>query len=110
MSDKLKLCPFCGSYAERNDNLSKSVEGVIGCTKCGAGAFISDWNNRPIEDALQEQIDGMRQRLQTVINQICLYQMTFQNDSERDKGVRLGTHAAKEILKSWFPELNEEKK
>lgn len=57
---ELNLCPFCGGEVRRDDSKSKSVEGVIWCDRCSFGAFISDWNNRPIEDSLQAEIDRLR--------------------------------------------------
>lgn len=49
---ELKPCPFCGGKAEQYVSLSYSIERSVGCTECGADAVGSDWNTRPIEDAL----------------------------------------------------------
>ena len=56
-----KHCPFCGGKASRNDDLTEGVEGVVFCERCGAAAFISEWNHRvpsPEAEALAEAADG----------------------------------------------------
>ena len=45
-SQKLLPCPFCGGEAQRNDELTKGVEGAVACTDCGAATFASWWNTR----------------------------------------------------------------
>ena len=65
MIERLKRCPFCGSEAEFNSD--EFGEGVC-CKSCGAtlhnGVYgeegrklaSADWNARPIEDKLHEEI------------------------------------------------------
>ena len=65
MTENLKSCPFCGSEAEFNPD--EFGEGVC-CKSCGAtlhnGVYgeegrklaSADWNARPIEDKLQEEL------------------------------------------------------
>lgn len=43
---ELRDCPFCGHGAERRDELTKGVEGVVACVECGAANFASQWNTR----------------------------------------------------------------
>ncbi len=60
---ELKLCPFCGSNkARRNDLYNwKAV-----CLDCGAESPYEQWNNRPIEKALQVEIDRLRGVIQDI--------------------------------------------
>jgi BMFP domain-containing protein YqiC len=46
----IKACPFCGfdTICEENH--------LIICLNCGTSNHISEWNTRPIEDALQARI------------------------------------------------------
>lgn len=68
MSNKLKPCPFCGHTEIRNHNCKTE------CSYCGARVeFVEladcydklnakdrpDWNDRPIEDALQASITSL---------------------------------------------------
>ena len=62
---KLKPCPFCGGEAEIIDD---AMGAISRCRRCGAengngvygeGGYklaVKDWNSRPIEDDLNEQI------------------------------------------------------
>lgn len=62
---KLKPCPFCGGEAEIIDDAMGTISR---CQRCGAenrnGVYgdgghklaVKDWNSRPIEDDLNEQI------------------------------------------------------
>lgn len=68
MTENLKRCPFCGSEAEFNSD--EFGEGVC-CKYCGAtmhnGVYgeegrklaSADWNARPIEDKLHEEIENL---------------------------------------------------
>ena len=61
MSDELKACPFCGGSNTTLDYYEISGPQELGtivvCNECGASAkSIVDWNNRPIEDALNARI------------------------------------------------------
>ena len=52
---ELKPCPFCGS----NDIVYEEALSVTYCNDCGGEldeGFGSDWNTRPIEDALNARI------------------------------------------------------
>lgn len=66
MTENLKRCPFCGSESEFNSD--EFGEGVC-CKSCGAtihnGVYgeegrklaSADWNDRPIENELNEKIE-----------------------------------------------------
>ena len=68
MTENLKRCPFCGGEAEFNSD--EFGEGVC-CKSCGAtmrnGVYgeegktlaSADWNARPIEDKLHEEIEEL---------------------------------------------------
>ena len=58
MSKELKPCPFCGKVPDLPTDGSKN----IGCmnktcfSHYGEGTTPNDWNNRPLEDALDKRI------------------------------------------------------
>ena len=65
MSEELRPCPFCGSeafYIKIMGNYEKPHE--IYCSKCDGAItegrsekqVVTNWNTRPIEDALQSRI------------------------------------------------------
>ena len=55
MSEELKPCPFCGSSKIKSHDYG-NVELLYRCEDCGGEHFHSNWNTRPIEDALQARI------------------------------------------------------
>ena len=58
----LKPCPFCGG----NDIVYEEALSVTYCNDCGGEldeGFGSDWNTRPIEDALQSRIAELEKDL-----------------------------------------------
>ena len=68
MTEILKRCPFCGNEAEFNsDEFGEGVcckscgatmrNGVYG--ECGRKLASADWNARPIEDELHEEIKNL---------------------------------------------------
>jgi Lar family restriction alleviation protein len=66
---ELKPCPFCGESAEhRSDFFSDAIEHWIVCDTCGARSSLeeeevhvfSNWNHRPVEDALRAAITVLR--------------------------------------------------
>jgi len=63
MSEELKACPFCGG----NDIVYEEALSVTYCNDCGGEldeGFGSDWNTRPIEDALQAENERLKEELQ----------------------------------------------
>jgi Zn ribbon nucleic-acid-binding protein len=52
----LKPCPACGSLAQRNDKLTDGVEGAVECSKCSFVALVTDWNSRPHENQIIQDI------------------------------------------------------
>ena len=71
MNDELKPCPFCGS-----DNVHNTKSGKWWTTTCwncsvSTEAYLDEvgppkcWNNRPIEDNLRTELDGLKAALRT---------------------------------------------
>ena len=63
MSEELRPCPFCGG----NDIVYEEALSVTYCNDCGGEldeGFGSDWNTRPIEDALQAENERLKEELQ----------------------------------------------
>jgi len=59
MPDALKPCPFCGKAAT-NAGFTK-IPDVASCLSCSTGTkLISDWNRRPLEDALRAENAAMK--------------------------------------------------
>jgi Restriction alleviation protein Lar len=54
-------CPFCGGKAERNDKLTKGVEGVVACSECGAATFASQWNTRTDAERLAAAEEALKE-------------------------------------------------
>lgn len=65
MNDKLNPCPFCGgdditvdyretTMFERND--------YVHCNHCGSSAKLKNWNDRPIECEMSEEIVNLQSR------------------------------------------------
>lgn len=70
MSSELKPCPFCGCK-----EISVYETSLIGrdlklCTYCGGGADDNEWNSRPIEDALKEQIAKIQEDNRHLVEQM----------------------------------------
>lgn len=62
MSDELKACPVCGGKPGVSHELS--VDDHVSCANpdCwlyGLGFHIDDWQNRPLEDALQARVEEL---------------------------------------------------
>jgi len=51
---ELKPCPFCGNKKPWRE--FPSGPSTIECEECGGYTTYDDWQNRPIEDALREQV------------------------------------------------------
>ena len=71
MTENLKRCPFCGSEA-RVERINLGKEGLfrVICPECLTGTThlqeeeknaVAEWNSRPIEDALQKELDESRE-------------------------------------------------
>ena len=67
---ELKKCPFCGGEADYTQILGNY--GRVYCFTCDGGiregrskdGVIHNWNNRPIEDALQAENEWLKEELQ----------------------------------------------
>jgi len=55
--NELKPCPFCGHKLIRLNPIDTSI---AGCKKCYSFNQIPLWNTRPIEDALNNQIEKLK--------------------------------------------------
>ena len=90
MTEILKRCPFCGSESEFNSD--EFGEGVC-CKSCGAtihnqvyveeGKKVAstEWNTRPIEDKLHEEIEKLemenkrlREALEVILDEAQKYE------------------------------------
>ena len=73
MSEELKPCPFCGGEARliHLNDVNKYVE----CVDCNAESALYDrriqaieaWNNRPIEDEKDREIERLKHKLNNII-------------------------------------------
>jgi len=61
MVTELKPCPFCGGaiIIEGNEE--------VWCDYCGVLTSATDWNTRPIEDALRVQLEKVEDILREII-------------------------------------------
>lgn len=73
MKEQLKPCPSCG--AKNTDNVTLISELYDAdkykygkCFQCGIRMY--DWNKRPIEDALQAELNQLRKDNQALVEQI----------------------------------------
>ena len=62
MSEKLKPCPFCGNRPSASNELSREI--LVSCSNplCPAswyGMPVDVWNNRYVEDKLEEQMNRL---------------------------------------------------
>jgi len=67
-TDELKRCPFCGK-AQMTDEERGDVIPYRGrprrCDWCGCTSS-QDWNTRPLEDALQDEIQRLRKQIEVM--------------------------------------------
>lgn len=66
MNEELKPCPFC----ECDD--MEVTDGIVRCHSCGTYAFLSEWNDRPIESSLLESNADLRRYLSILVDSMCL--------------------------------------
>lgn len=66
MSEELKLCSTCGSPAERvwdpEEELVKCSNEASSCHNSLYAMYVSEWQNRPIEDALRGRAEAAEVR------------------------------------------------
>lgn len=63
MSEELKPCPFCGKDAETDGGLAWCSD-VGNCSLEDINMDIHQWNNRPLEDALTDERDALKAKLE----------------------------------------------
>ena len=65
MTDELKPCPFCG----KNDSCYVDFDSTCyECQSCGAMCnSLDDWQSRPLEAALQAQVDRLSDAIQEIL-------------------------------------------
>ena len=64
MSEELRPCPFCKTYAGLSDMLPyENHSGYVRCNNCGAQTPFDAWNTRPIEDASNARIAKLEAEL-----------------------------------------------
>lgn len=99
---KLKPCPFCGGEAEIIDDAMGTISR---CRRCGAengnGVYgagghklaVKDWNSRPIEDDLNEQIGRFKKyaaALEKEVKNLRAALETILDASQKDDACILG--------------------
>ncbi len=79
MSEELKPCRKCGSQnMEFMGGFSKGKYGIIICMRCynvgsateSRDEAIKEWNTRPIEDALREENERMRNAIEEMRKEV----------------------------------------
>ena len=116
MTENLKRCPFCGGESEFNSD--EFGEGVC-CKSCGAtlhnGLYgeegrklaSADWNARPIEDKLHEEIEELEEENKRLREALEFYANTdvyeyydkYESTAIQNEGGQKAREALKELLK-----------
>ena len=65
MMDKLPACPFCGKPSEVYRKMARCSD--VECHAHYIRVPIDEWNTRPIEDKLQQEIARLREALEFVL-------------------------------------------
>ena len=69
MSEELKPCPFCGWYEiVLDENFMIGEKPVYICTHCQS--LSADWNNRPIEISLEDEIYELKNTINRIKREI----------------------------------------
>ena len=96
MTDQLKACPFC------NKKPKVVITGWVKCPQSGIGCHTrgmskDDWQSRPLEDALQAELDTVYKNLQAAVEALFL----------RETPLRTSINAAvEEIRKQCIAQVN----
>lgn len=101
--DELKPCPFCGQKAERSP-----INGSVCCPVRGIGKhtdyLIPDvWQTRPLEDALQNQLNVMSEHSAALA--VSNYDLIAENNALQQRVEELEMNikeAVKEIEEEWI--------
>ena len=69
---ELKACPFCGREATK---FLSGDDGMVGCMACCVSQLEkthrdTNWNTRPIEEALQKQLSDLRVQLKEAVREM----------------------------------------
>lgn len=83
--DELKACPFCGSSNTTLDYYEISCPQELGtivvCNDCGASAkSIVDWNQRPLEDALNARIAELEAKTEQSVGEYWVTKLDILQD------------------------------
>ena len=65
---ELKRCPFCKKPMDTSYSLKHDDKSIVICWQCGAECELSEWDKRPLEDALQKQVDELRLYINKIEN------------------------------------------
>jgi hypothetical protein len=118
---ELKKCPWCETepelieYKNSRHKRLKYYACPHGCCATPHFEFEEEareyWNTRPLEDALQAQLDDMKRRLKEAYDEIIkdMKYSKVQFGDNFEEGCAVGYESASYSLSSRFPELKEDK-
>lgn len=76
MENELKSCPCCESTDLKGQSISRNMldcfQSYVTCNKCGLCQLEFNWNTRPIEDKLKDEIKELESDLATLKDNKCI--------------------------------------
>ena len=93
--------PLEDTLQDKIDNMKQKIEKL---TENLDNAHMSVAQHMSKEAVWKGACEDMKKKLKYAIQDMDWYRSTFSQDSERDKGIRLGVRATKNILNRYFEE------
>jgi hypothetical protein len=98
IDSEMGRCPFCGGSDLVDQNLGFGLWKYVHCQSCGIdGPANSDWNTRPIEDALRARLEKAEAALKEMSDSMISYEPDHIVDFMRSIELR---------LRRYFEEVN----